>query len=460
MEGVMKKKKKYDDYNVLLQDATIRLQGALYRIKNKDVFFGGALSITDINFSNRVPTAGVMINDKTSSYEMAINPAYFMWIPKEESEDVIGHEMDHIIRGDLAKVPFLKVIGEKATKKWNIATDGAINQYRPLLLKNGVNIVEMEDKNGNMFEPHLPAEIYYDGLGDDAEEQFKKSKGGQEKQENKESCPVCDGDGFDENGKPCPNGCQPDFGGGSVKIQGSGAQPGDHSNWSDIGGKITEEEAIKITEQLIERTLQKEGLQHSQLPGHVKSFMKYAEKRKKQLNYKALLNKAIKRSASGMGRKGTWKRPNRKYGEEAKGRKPGMAPMVHLFVDTSGSISADEINDFIAVVKGLMRVTQNECNVTFFHTDVYGTRKLKKASKMARTDLQSGGTELTPVMKMIAKKKPELSLILTDGGYSDVPFEKFVRRGEKFPTTCWIISKGGNEKHPMERLGTTIKIPE
>jgi len=79
---------------------------------------------------------------------------------------------------------------------------------------------------------------------------------------------------------------------------------------------------------------------------------------------------------------------------------------------------------------------------------------------MARTDLQSGGTELTPVMKMIAKKKPELSLILTDGGYSDVPFEKFIRRGEKFPTTCWIISKGGNEKHPMERLGQTIKIPE
>jgi hypothetical protein len=63
-------------------------------------------------------------------------------------------------------------------------------------------------------------------------------------------------------------------------------------------------------------------------------------------------------------------------------------------------------------------------------------------------------------MKRILEDKPDLSIILTDGCYGDVPVEGWLRPGEKFPQLLWIISKDGDVNHPLKRFGETIKIPD
>ena len=106
-----------------------------------------------------------------------------------------------------------------------------------------------------------------------------------------------------------------------------------------------------------------------------------------------------------------------------------------------------------------LRVGARKCQLGFFHTALYKDGPYKIGTKITREDIQSGGTDLTPVMASILKRKPDLSIILTDGCYGDVPVEQWMRPGEKFPQTLFIISKDGTEDHPLKRFGQTIKIP-
>jgi hypothetical protein len=70
-----------------------------------------------------------------------------------------------------------------------------------------------------------------------------------------------------------------------------------------------------------------------------------------------------------------------------------------------------------------------------------------------------GGTCLESTLKRIHETKPNLSIIITDGCYSDVKYEEWMRPGQHMPQVLWIISKDGVENHPLARLGQTIKIP-
>jgi predicted metal-dependent peptidase len=79
--------------------------------------------------------------------------------------------------------------------------------------------------------------------------------------------------------------------------------------------------------------------------------------------------------------------------------------------------------------------------------------------KIERADVQQGGTELKPVMEDILRQSADLSIIITDGYYGDVAIEENMKPGQKFPQTLFIISKDGSERHPLVRLGDTVKVP-
>jgi predicted metal-dependent peptidase len=169
---------------------------------------------------------------------------------------------------------------------------------------------------------------------------------------------------------------------------------------------------------------------------------------------------AMKRHAAGHDRKKTWTRKSKRFGNKAPGTKVGDLPKLHNYIDTSGSISIEEANEFLEVVDQFLRVGARKCKLGFFHTALYKDEDYKLGSRIKREDIQSGGTDLTPVMQNILKTKADLSIVITDGCYGDVPVESWMRPGEKWPQTLFIISKGGTEDHPLKRLGETVKIPD
>ena len=80
-------------------------------------------------------------------------------------------------------------------------------------------------------------------------------------------------------------------------------------------------------------------------------------------------------------------------------------------------------------------------------------------TKIDRAEIQSGGTDLAETLQDILKRRGDLSIIITDGCYSDVEYESWLKPGEIFPQVLWIISKQGTEDHPLKRIGDTVKIP-
>jgi predicted metal-dependent peptidase len=417
-------------YNECLEDAKICLETALNNIRETSPFIGTTLSMLDIAFSMRMPTACVYIDPQSIQWKCEVNPVFFSRILKKQTERqaVLIHEIYHIINGHLARVPYT-ILDSKSRNKMNKAADCSINQLIQGLPKDCIDVKKMrtEKPDGTTipFPTMRSMEEYY--------------------------AMWPDGDDDEDDGQ----------GPGQGSVGGRGGKVlDDHSAWSENAGAVSESDALKATEQIIERTIQKSSFSHDQLPGCVKDFLKYSEARKKALNYRALLLLAFKRSLAGFDRTQTWVRQSRRYGKYAKGTKSGQIPKLHIYIDHSGSISISEVNEFFGIVKDFIKVSSNACQVSFFHTAIYKTVKFNRSTVVKEGDLESGGTDLTPVMKQIARDNCELNVILTDGYYSDVNFEGMVPRGTKFPATVFLISKEGDENHPLKRLGTTVKIPK
>jgi len=440
---------KYED---LLEKAKIDLQAALHQLRIQEPFVGATLQTLEIMFSMEIPTAGVTINPEAAEWLLVINPAFFtINLNDIQKRAVLIHELYHIVNGHLARIPF-QTMGknEKEKERWNIAADLAINQFIKGLPEWALSLDKVLFQ-GQPLPPNKATEEYYTMLDDEMERREEQKK----ENENGEGG-MCDQDCAN---CPLQNGqAQPGNGVGSKQCR-HGGMVGSHDGW-EKANEMGEMESLKATEKLIQRTLQKENFGYDKLPQSIKDFLSYAAVRKAEINYKSLIGRAIRRSLSGDDIDFSWKRPNRKYGELAKGRVDGEVPFLHIYIDTSGSISIEEANEFLGIVNGFCKVLDNECMVHMFNTKIYASRIFKDKSKVKEGDFESGGTELTPVMQRIAKTSPDLSIILTDGYYDNVPFESMVKVGFKFPTTCFVITKQGDENHPLKRLGTTIKIPK
>lgn len=420
-------------------------------------FMGAVLQSLTINYSHQLPTAGILFNTDAKHWEMLINPYFFCRkLNAEQRKAVLLHELSHILHKHPLRVPFLKIAARKRTLM-NIAADMAINQFiknipdgcpqctphdpdHPVACKNemcpgrGIFLRDFYDID-EKTKAHIPwkanqtMEFYYEKLLT----RFEDPEDGSE-----------DGN---ESGNA-----------------GGGADSGDLPNTIDEhlwdNGAVEEKDMLDATEELAKRAMVKARLDYDSLPGSVRELLEDIKARRAELNYKQLIMSAMKRHASGHDRDFTWTRPSKRYGNKARGTKVGQLPKLHNFIDTSGSISIEEANGFLDVVDQFLRVGSRKCDLGFFHTELYKDDKYKMGTKVAREDIQSGGTDLTPVMKRILEQKPDLSVILTDGCYGDVRCEEWMKPGEKFPQVLFVISKDGTTDHPLKRFGETVKIPD
>ena len=99
--------------------------------------------------------------------------------------------------------------------------------------------------------------------------------------------------------------------------------------------------------------------------------------------------------------------------------------------------------------------------LNMFHTANYYREEYKRGQRIKREDIQSGGTCLEESMRSIAKHRPDLSIVLTDGYYGNVNTQKMVGANGQFPNCVYIISKEGTTDHGMknDKNAKTVKIP-
>ena len=440
------------------------LQTGVYDVQRINPFLGAIMQSLEIFYTHIVHRAGIMFDSDGKKWQMAINPYWFCkQINKHNRKAVLLHEIYHVTHRHPMRAPFMRLT-PFARKMMNTAMDMAINQLIQDLpsgckqcpsvedqIQLGVQCENKEcpgscifvedyfdiDTNTGKKTPwpkNQPMEHYYQRLI----KRIRDPEKGEDSQ----------GLGGGSGGK---DGSPGDVGG-----YGSGQEEFDSHHWET---NAEEQDMLDATEDLVKRAIQKRGLSMDRLPGFARELLEDIEARRAELNYRALILTAIKRHASGQSRKHTWARRSRRWRNLAPGTRPDKLPMLHQFHDSSGSISVQEANDNLAMGDEFLRAGSRDCFVHLWHTQLYYSQKYKLGDRFDKKVYQSGGTDVEPVLKFIAKAKPDLSIIYTDGCYCDVDFESMVPPGELFPQVLWIISRDGNEDHPLKRCGETIKVP-
>lgn len=455
------------------EDKKRALATVLYEIRNSYPFMGAVLQSMNIMYTHAIPTAGIMFNTDARRWDMWINPKFFCKnldnVKNNKAKTaqkrgdlaraaVMLHELSHITNKHPMRVPFLKISSHKR-RVMNVAMDMAINQYIKHLpegcpqcppIESGqrceneeccgraifVKDFYTEEKQSDGSVKKIPwqtgqtAEYYYNKLL----ERMQEPEDG-------------DGEGQGEGG------------GGQGKVGGVPDTLDEHM-WE---GNVEEKDMLDATEELMKRAMIKSRFDYSDLPDSIKELLDHIKTRRAELDYKGMILSAIKKSASGHERKSTWVRPSRRYGNKAPGTTVGDLPKLNFYLDTSGSISAEELNEFLGILDNFLKAGSRKCRMNMFHTANYYSAEYKLGQRIGKggisTVVESGGTCLEDSLRDIAKRRPDLAIFVTDGYYGDVPVETWLPPNVKFPQCLFIISKQGSKDHPLKRLGKTIQIP-
>jgi predicted metal-dependent peptidase len=379
----------------------------------KEPFYGLLLMSLNKIWSNKLPTAGVRLNK--INYELAINPDFWESLPMEQKVGVLKHELLHI--GFFHLVNFTKYANKKVL---NIAMDLEINQYieRSMLPEDGMFLdtfpeLELEERKGTRY--------YYDKLMELAQEQ--------------EETMQCIMNAISNGESECelPNGQK-------INIP-------DH-DWEEIEQldeatkKLIESQTKHIVEQVADQVQKSRGI----IPGEFEELLE----RLKQVDPPKFDWKGYMRRFAGKSVKTYTKKSRRKYNKRLP-ENPGLKIRRHKHIlaaiDTSGSVSTDELKEFLNELYHMKKtgadVTIIECDTAISYIGKFDPKK----------DLEihgRGGTDFQPVIDYYNEHQKEYSCLFyfTDGECS-------APEGAK-GNILWVLSSRGNAYEDLP--GQVIKL--
>ena len=367
------------------------------RLLMNEPFFAALSRRLDKKASTAVPTAGVRVNPDTGHFEMIYNPEFFAGLTDQHRAGVLKHEFYHLV--------FEHVTGrlpeEGMTKKWNFATDLAINSHLLNELPEGALIP------GQGHFADLPvgksAEWYFANLpdGGEGEEEGGEQGEGQDSEEGEGQ-----GNGQGDSGEPQEGEGQ--AGGGDGEPQ----EFDDHSGWGE--GDNT---ANEIAKQRLKEAI-KDAAQEASKAGNWGSVgadcrKEILDKLTAKVDWKKVLRYFIKTSQKA-NRSSTVKRVNRRYAYIHPGKKVNRTAKIAISIDQSGSVDDGMLARFFAELNKLANLA--EFTVIPFDTEV-GEDKVyvwKKGENRKRERVMYGGTDFNPPTDYVNARQFDGHIILTD----------------------------------------------
>ena len=354
--------------------------------------------------SNAIPTAGVRFNKDRCRLELYYNPDFMAEIHAQNPKFVKGvllHEFYHIILLHVTS----RMPGGKMTKKWNYATDLAINSELTVFSRDvdsptGYSIESsllpldkaLIPTAGDFKElaPHLSAEEYMKLLPD-AKEDSSNSQ--------------------NESGQPGEGDEGQGTGSGNSDPNSNGFD--DHSDWGDSGGT---DETRKIAEERL-----KEAIKEAYVEAQTRGFGSVSASMKKtikevitpKVNWRSILRSFVKASQRA-DRSSTIKRLNRRYAYIHPGKKAKRQAKIAVSIDQSGSVSDSMLAAFYAELEKLAQLA--EFTIVPFDTEV-STEHIhvwKKGERHSKTRYMHGGTCFNAPTKWVNENGFDGHIVLTD----------------------------------------------
>jgi predicted metal-dependent peptidase len=340
----------------------------------KEPYYGLFLIKLNKVWSTKLPTAGVSKNN--INFQLAINPEFWNSLSDEHKLGLLKHELLHIAFNHLGI--FFKFSDRKLA---NVAMDMEINQYilPEYLPEGGIDINNYEDLN---LDRKAGCRYYYDKL-----RQFKdkKDKNGTSGNDNMDKLL----DDVDQNNIP------------------------DHSTWeefedlSEAEQKLIERQVQKLMSDAKEETLKKRG----HVPGEIDDLIILEELVKAKFNWRAYIRRYTGTSTKIYTRK-LRRKDNKRYSDNP-GLKIKMRQKMLVAIDTSGSVSNNELTEFMNEIHHLHKagvdISIIQCDTKINSIEDYkGKFELKISGR--------GGTSFDPVLEYYQQHREYTSLIyFTDG---------------------------------------------
>ena len=333
------------------------LTTARFHLLKEFRFFGEIASYLRPEESELIPTAAI-----TDKGIFLLNPNFANKATASDFVFILCHEAMHIVSATLKRRP-----SHANIEVWNWAGDYAINY---MILDAGIKAPRKE-----LIEPlydtkfaNQSHEEIYEELMKNKEESGKKAKN-----------------------KWCDNVCC------------------DCENAMEEGNSDLEK--AKWEQRIIQAA--NSAREAGQLPGWVENFV--ANLTKPKYDWKRLLcltmQSCIKKSF-------TWKRPNRRtiaINVITPGKLPEL-PEAIVYIDTSGSISDNDMNEALSEVMGILSVTCGKGTLILGDAEVYYFGEMTKNS-IKKLPVQRGGTDFVCVFERIKKEKLKPKVFV---GFSDL----------------------------------------
>jgi predicted metal-dependent peptidase len=341
---------------------------------------------------------------------LAINEEFWTGLSEMHQMGLLKHELLHIAFGHLTSFKSFK-----NKRLANVAMDMEINQYidKDWLPEGGIDINDYEDLN---LERKAGCRYYYDKLN---QFQDEKDKNG-----------TCGNEGMDQLLDQVANGEVPD-----------------HSTWeefedlSEAEQKLIEKQLQKILADAKEQTIKKRG----NVPGEIEGVIVIEEIVAPKFDWRGYIRRFTGVSTKVFTKK-IRRKENRRFSDNP-GLKIKMKQHMLLAIDTSGSVSDSELQEFMGEIHHIYKVgvdvTVVQCDTTIKSIEPYkGKHEINVSGR--------GGTEFDPVLDYYnANQKKYTSLVyFTDGEcYTSV-----IPKGN----VLWVLSE---RSHMNESLpGKVIKL--
>ena len=393
------------------------------------VFFASLLTLIKKQESNITPTMGVTIID--GQLYLLYNPDFVDTLIKTQGvnslKGVLEHELLHIVYEHLNKVKKFNRI----PSVYNMATDVAINQ----LIKDDIMpkkiITEVIDKNGKAKQVKsglLYPELFNLPRGKDSEWYYNELLKNAQKVK-------CSGQGQQGSSKDDKD-----------KDGGGGSSLDDHNLWDKIkeNEQMVKEVVKRAVQDAYENAKKLRGFLPSNLEEQIKELLKPPT-----IDWRHLLRQYIGASIK-TGFKSSWKRPNRRFffSEEFKGKVSNRTIRILLAVDTSGSVSNEDFQDFMSEMKGLLNVYKCQIDLVQCDAMIQKAERLRPYSNLHIKFKGRGGTDFKPVFDYLKDHIEYDLLIYFTDLYCDF------KGCSTYRNVIWVTTRGydKNNKVPFGRV--------
>ena len=369
------------------------LDRAVKTLLIREPFYGLFLLNLNRYYGDKCDTACVCRNGINT--ELCVNKKFWDTLSDDEQLAILRHELSHILFKHITSSEYF---GNH--DKFNIAADCEVNSYIPILQKDPYCYParwNLENSKGTKF--------YYENLPDEPDPPQGNS-----------------GNDYDPNDS--------------------------HESWKDF------QDLSDTEKQLIENQIDYQAKNTAEtckkligsVPGELKEYLDSLFKIKPQIfNWKAYFRRVIGNLITSELYL-TRMRPSRRF-PDSRGVKFKRKPHVLVGVDTSGSVSEEELEDFFSEIyylwKSGVKVTIAQMDTKIEHIEEYN-------GKFNKEIYGRGGTEFTDLINYYNERKKDFStLVIFTDGYVSLNLPPF-RNG------VWVITKNGQHQ---DYPGTTIYIP-